>query len=102
MAWPSFLTSSRKGDAWFFAGLTSSFPNLTESGHHILDESGPCGDQESRPGCKVFQVPSEDSSQAKRIDEEDMILLSGDALKDQVLIFQYKGKFHAVDNVSRL
>lgn len=28
--------------------------------------------------------------------------VAGSGLKDQVLVFQYKGKFHAIDHVSRL
>ncbi|KAI0404498.1 hypothetical protein F4802DRAFT_231646 [Xylaria palmicola] len=94
----SFLAPTRKGDAWFFAGLTSSFPNLTESGAHVLDESRLCGNGDSVPGCKVFSVPSGDVSRAKRVDEEAMTLPDGAAFQDQVLIFQYKGKICAVDN----
>ncbi|KAI0412822.1 hypothetical protein F5X98DRAFT_353908 [Xylaria grammica] len=95
----SFIAPSRKGDAWFFAGRTSSFPNLTESGTDILNEPRPCGSGESAPSCKVFHVPSGDSSQAQEIEGDAMISYNGASLRDQVLIFQYQGKFHAVDNM---
>ncbi|KAI1130435.1 hypothetical protein F5Y10DRAFT_235660 [Nemania abortiva] len=93
-----FVAPSRTGDAWFFAGLTSSFPNLIESGVDVLHEPRLCGDGESVPGCKVFQIPSGDVSQARQVEGEEMTLYNGVALQDQVLIFQYKGRFHAVDN----
>ncbi|KAI0489546.1 hypothetical protein F4859DRAFT_155543 [Xylaria cf. heliscus] len=89
-----FVAPSRKGDAWFFAGRLSSFPNLTESGTDVLDKHRPCGNGESLPGCKVFHVPSHDASQAEQAEGDDMISRDG----DHVLIFQYKGKIHAVDN----
>ncbi|KAI1180521.1 hypothetical protein F4777DRAFT_573751 [Nemania sp. FL0916] len=94
----SFIPTSRKGDAWFFAGLKSSFPNLTESGADVLHEPRACENSESARGCKVFHVPSNDASQAEQIEGEEMILHNGAALLDQVLIFQYKGKVHAIDN----
>ncbi|KAI8629266.1 hypothetical protein F5Y19DRAFT_475831 [Xylariaceae sp. FL1651] len=98
MAAAPFVPPSRKGDAWFFAGLSSSFPNLTESGGDGLCEPRPCGNGEFAPGCKVFHVPSGNSLQALQIERDEMI--SHDtALQDQVLVFQYKGKIHAVDNM---
>ncbi|KAI1436602.1 hypothetical protein GGR50DRAFT_197296 [Xylaria sp. CBS 124048] len=93
-----FIAPSRKGDAWFFAGLTSSFPNLTESGADILHEPRPCGNRDLVPGCKVFRAPSGDTSQAEQIEGDAMIAHNGASLQDQILIFQYKGKIHAIDN----
>ncbi|KAI1160535.1 hypothetical protein F5B18DRAFT_654534 [Nemania serpens] len=93
-----FVAPSRNGDAWFFAGHTSSFPNLTEPGADILCEPRPCRNGESVPGCKVFHIPSSDISQAYEVDGESMLSLDEATSKDQVLIFQYKGKIHAVDN----
>ncbi|KAI3337880.1 hypothetical protein F4824DRAFT_500126 [Ustulina deusta] len=94
----SFIAPSRKGDAWFFAGLTSSFPNLAESGAGVLDEPRLCGNGASVPGCKVFHVPSSDSSQAHQIEGDAKTSHSDASLQDEVLIFQYRGKIHAVDN----
>ncbi|CAJ2513333.1 Uu.00g014520.m01.CDS01 [Anthostomella pinea] len=99
MALP-FVLPSRKGDAWFFTGLTSSFPNITESGSGSLYEPQECDQVDATPGCKVFHVSASDSSQARQIEGDDMISHDGAALQDQVLVFQYRGKFHAVDNVS--
>ncbi|TGJ88221.1 hypothetical protein E0Z10_g540 [Xylaria hypoxylon] len=93
-----FIAPFRKVDAWFFAGLTSSFPNLAESGTDILYEPRLCGKGKSVRGCKVFNVPSGDSSQAQEIEGDAMTSHDGVALQDEVLIFQYKGKFYAVDN----
>ncbi|KAI1322030.1 hypothetical protein F5Y16DRAFT_387832 [Xylariaceae sp. FL0255] len=98
MAALPFSAASRKGDAWFFVGLTSSFPSITQSDAEAgaLYETRPCskGDAETAPGCKVFFVPKEDSSQARQVDGDDMIIHDGAALQDQVLVFQYRGKFH--------
>lgn len=96
-----FVAPSRKGDTWFFAGLTSSFPNLTDSGSHIIYESQVCGNEELLPGCKVFNAPSDDTPQAREVEGDEVISHNGIVLQDQVLIFQYKGKIHAIDNVSR-
>ncbi|KAK5628145.1 hypothetical protein RRF57_003860 [Xylaria bambusicola] len=96
-----FVAPSEKGDAWFFAGVTSSFPNLDESGVDVIHEPRLCRNGESVRGCKVFDVPQTDSSRAEEVKGDAMISHNGAALQDQVLIFQYKGKIHAVDNVSR-
>ncbi|KAI1755015.1 hypothetical protein F4782DRAFT_527745 [Xylaria castorea] len=93
------VAPSRKGDAWFFAGLVSSFPNLTESGTDVLHEHRLCGNGESLPGCKVYHVSSGDGSQAEQIEGDAMTSHNGVALQDQVLIFRYRGKIHAVDNI---
>ncbi|KAI1365017.1 hypothetical protein F5Y08DRAFT_305083 [Xylaria arbuscula] len=93
-----FFAASRRGDGWFFAGLKSSFPNLDKSGVDIIHEPKPCENGESVPGCKVFSVPASDSSKTEQVEGDDMILHDGAALQDQVLIFQYKGRVHAVDN----
>ncbi|KAI0025322.1 hypothetical protein F4780DRAFT_322649 [Xylariomycetidae sp. FL0641] len=98
MALP-FIAPSRAGDAWFCVGPISSFPDITDSGAESLYEPKPCQREDSSaPGCKVFHVPPKDSSQAQQIEGEDMITHDGAALQDQVLVFRYKGKVHAIDN----
>ncbi|KAI0599337.1 hypothetical protein F4775DRAFT_121669 [Biscogniauxia sp. FL1348] len=97
MALP-FTVRSRLGDAWFSVGLTSSFPNIKESGGVILHEPQSCGRDNSLPGCKVFHVPSTDSTQAHQVEADAVLSQNGAMLQDQVLVFQYQGKFHAVDN----
>ncbi|KAI1265048.1 hypothetical protein F5Y18DRAFT_387005 [Xylariaceae sp. FL1019] len=92
------FTPRQTGDTWFCAGLASSFADITEPVIEGLYEAQPCGNDKVSPGCKVFAVPSGDGSKASQIEGDDMTSHNGDALQDQVLIFQYKGKFHAVDN----
>lgn len=67
-----------------------------------MSDPRPCG-QAGSLGCKVYQVPPEDASiatEAAASDVEHAAFAARD-LRDQVLIFQYRGKFHAVSNVSQ-
>jgi hypothetical protein len=89
-----FAASSRKGDSWVFVGITSGFPNLDLDGASV-SELRHCRDG-LVPGCKVFEVPRTGASSVAEFQLEDLSL---NALKNQVLIFQYKGKFHAIDHV---
>ncbi|KAK1980101.1 Rieske domain-containing protein [Colletotrichum cereale] len=95
----SFRVRSRSEAGWFLAGLSSSFPDLgTDEGN--LSELRFC-DTDLKPGCKVFHVPRSDSSQSTEVlmapDALSYAEIEGD-LKEQVLVFKYKGKFHAVDH----
>ncbi|KAI2607622.1 uncharacterized protein GGS25DRAFT_523145 [Hypoxylon fragiforme] len=92
-----FTASSRRGNAWFCVGLVSSLPDIFDSGSASLSEHRSCAEQNSTPGCKVFYVPSDDSSQAHQI-EGDSISHPEGGLRDQVLVFRYKGKVHAINN----
>lgn len=113
---------SRPGDDWFFAGLASSFPNITNSSepYFKLVWPQPCkaaaaaagsGDTTTTakvPGCKIFhpkapsQPPAAEAPGATATVEE----IGADAapgedawlMKEQVLVFRYKGAFHAVDH----
>ncbi|KFH45605.1 Rieske domain-containing protein-like protein [Hapsidospora chrysogenum ATCC 11550] len=86
---------------WFLVGLTTAFPDVGEDENN-LSHPRLCTNTEVRPGCKVLHVPEEDVSQRSEVSVEADAQLEeaevGDALKDQVLVFQYKGKFHAIDN----
>ncbi|TFB00613.1 hypothetical protein CCMA1212_007506 [Trichoderma ghanense] len=96
----SLEESSPLGAQWFPVGLASTFPDLGYDEDNLAKYRA-CGGPELRPGCKVFQVPRDDSSQSAEIDiREDGTLQRSEmkGLKDQVLVFQYKGKFHAVDH----
>ncbi|KAI0172299.1 hypothetical protein GGR52DRAFT_549826 [Hypoxylon sp. FL1284] len=93
-----FTAPSRKGDDWFYVGRASSLPNITESGGVGLSEPQPCSGQESTPGCKVFHVPATDSSQARQIEGESIMRAEGGGLSDQVVVFKYKDKIHAMNN----
>ncbi|KAF2024097.1 hypothetical protein EK21DRAFT_79465 [Setomelanomma holmii] len=90
-----FTRSSRAGDAWFPAGTASSYPNVDDSTR--VAEQRKCLDKYT-PGCRIFHVPREDSSKAVEVAIDDWKdSLSGDA-KDQVMVFQYKGKFVAINH----
>ncbi|KAK0759464.1 hypothetical protein N5P37_007652 [Trichoderma harzianum] len=94
-----FDAPSRLGAEWFSVGLASSFPDSGLDDDNLA-KYRTCS-EEYRPGCKVFQVPREDSSQrAEVLIDQDGDLESSDlkGLKDQVLVFKYRGKFHAVDH----
>lgn len=91
------------GTEWFSVGLASSFPDVGSDNDNLAKYRACSAD--SIPGCKVFQVPREDSLQSVEVAiREDGTLQRSDmkGLKDQVLVFRYKGKFHAVDHVSQI
>ncbi|KAG2417592.1 hypothetical protein HFD88_008811 [Aspergillus terreus] len=77
-----------RGDAWQRVGRISAFPDI-----------GPNNDDNYRiaPRCKAFSIPKTDSSAGSQCPVEADIDLPGD-LKDQVLVFRYKGKVHAIDH----
>ncbi|RYP39503.1 hypothetical protein DL768_010710 [Monosporascus sp. mg162] len=102
------VPGSRRGDPWTFVGLASSFPNVEFDGASLADKRS-CG-SDSAAGCKVFQIPratapgvvADDAAAAEEVplggEEEAQSLEYFRGLKDQVLVFRYKGKFYAVDN----
>ena len=84
-----FLRKARADAAWHPVGLASSFPDLGLDG----DVS------RIAPRCKAFSIPEADGLSEPEPAAEADIDLPGN-LKDQVLVFKYKGKFHAIDHVS--
>ncbi|EOA84370.1 hypothetical protein ACJQWK_00920 [Exserohilum turcicum] len=97
----SFLVSpfsrpSRAHNAWFCAGPASSYPNLDDTVR--VGERRSCG-ANFVPGCRVFHVPQDDSSNATEVAIDDWKdpELGGNS-KDQVMVFQYRGKFVAVNH----
>lgn len=98
----NYFSFSKRPDAqWLDVGLASSFPDIDLDGDNVA-QPRMCNSK-VQPGCKVFQVPKEDPTQIKellvRSDGGETSMVEG-SWKDQVLVFQYKGKFHAVDHVS--
>ena len=91
-----FVPPSRTGSAWFFAGLTSSFPDIASQDGKLSDYRS-CS-QELTQGCKAFSVSRSDSSHAVEVELQDPA--ANVDLKDQVLVFQHRGKFHAIGHVS--
>ncbi|TEA18313.1 Apoptosis-inducing factor 3 [Colletotrichum sidae] len=90
---------SRADAGWFSAGLASSFPDLGSDEGNLSDLRF-C-DADLKPGCKVFHAPKSDIPQATEVDlgpdATGSTELEGD-LKDQVMVFKFKGKFHAIDH----
>lgn len=99
--------ASHPGDEWFFAGLASSFPDITDSNEKYFKlawpqpcnaPQAPSSDEAAKvPGCKVFH-PITTPSTAKEIDMDTAVGEDAWVMREQVLVFQYKGKFHAVDH----
>lgn len=86
-------------DAWLYAGLASSFPNITPStSTSRLSDSLTSSTGEGVPICHILEL----SNDANEKDTSTLLTpeLAADAvgLVPQVLIFQYRGKFHAVDH----
>ncbi|KAL3483600.1 rieske [2Fe-2S] domain protein [Aspergillus germanicus] len=73
----------QSGEPWLRVGLTSEFPEISN------DTEG-CAITQS---CRAFRIPKTKGEEAV----EANIELPGD-LKDQVLVFKYKGKVHAIDH----
>lgn len=95
-----FGTGSRTDAQWLFVGLASAFLDVESDGAN-LSQSRPCN-AGFKPGCKVFYTSNEDGGNRS---QEHKGLTEGDLdealdLKSQILVFQYKGKFHAIDHVS--
>ncbi|GJN72598.1 hypothetical protein PLICBS_006673 [Purpureocillium lilacinum] len=82
-----FIRKARADAAWHRVGLASSFPDLGS------DADG----ARIAPRCKAFHVPRADGTCEPGPPEEADLDLPGD-MKDQVLVFKYKGNFHAVDH----
>lgn len=91
-----FSRTPRAGDAWFCAGPASSYPDVDDETR--VAEPRPCQGKYI-PGCRVFHVPREDSSKATEIAIDDWKDPEAGTAKNQVMVFQYKGKFIAIDHV---
>ncbi|KAF2820950.1 hypothetical protein CC86DRAFT_303540 [Ophiobolus disseminans] len=90
-----FARPSRAGDAWFCVGPVSSYPNVDDSAR--VAERRLCGDALT-PGCRIFHVPRQDSSQATQVAIDDWKDAENGDSKDQVMVFQYNGKFVAINH----
>jgi hypothetical protein len=91
-----FSRTSRAGDAWFCAGPAASYPDADDSTR--VGERRLCR-EEYVPGCRIFHVPREDSSKAVEISIDDWRDPENGDSKNQVMIFQYNGRFVAVNHV---
>jgi hypothetical protein len=81
-----FRQQFRADSSWHPVGLASSFPDLD------LDKDA----YRIAPRCKAFRIPKTKGPEGPVAADLD---LPGD-LKEQVLVFKYKGQLHAIDHVS--
>jgi hypothetical protein len=94
---------------WQFVGPTSSFPDIESPDGANLSQARACNVGGFKPGCKAFYVSNESESESEingshpkeGLVEADLDEASTPAanLKSQILVFKYKGRFHAVDHV---
>lgn len=97
----SFLNSilgspQRRRDPWFNVGFASTFPDNTSE--TILCFST----LQENAKCKVFLLPGPESLDTNAVEvslDEVATLVSGDK-REQILVFRFQGKFHAIKNVS--
>lgn len=84
----AFIQHFRANSSWSRVGLVSEFPDLS------LDND--CS--RIAPQCKAFSIPKNEGPLGSTTPEEADLDTPGD-LKDQVLVFKYKGTVHAIDHV---
>ncbi len=82
-----FFRSSRPDAAWHRVGRVSEFPEVSQHNE----------DCQVTTACKAFRIPNAKGETPTETDIE----LPGE-LKDQVLVFRYKGAVHAIDHVRRV
>lgn len=82
---------------WIFAGSASAFPNIDLLDSNVrLSDSFPEPTRGASSMCGILQRSDSHSIPATLLTPADAAATVG--LKQQVLIFQYRGKFHAVDH----
>lgn len=81
-----FIGAFQLSKTWYRVGLTPDFPDIAE---------GDGGDCQLMPSCKAFKIPNKVDQDAVEANISDL----PKDLKDQVLVFNYKGKIHAIDHV---
>lgn len=91
-----FSPSSRASNAWFCAGSAALYPDIDDTTR--VSEQRACNG-EHIPGCRVFHVPREDGLKAREIAIDDWKDPQAGDAKDQVMVFQYKSKFIAINHV---
>lgn len=98
-------------NAWFPVGRASSFPEVGVSKDeeqpklcslmntaHNSNNSDEATNSTQHVPCKVFHVPRTDPTQ--RTEVELPIEEGSQDMTDQVLVFKFRGKIHAIDHVS--
>ncbi|KAE8151538.1 hypothetical protein BDV25DRAFT_152530 [Aspergillus avenaceus] len=82
-----FRSPFNRGAAWQRVGLASEFPEVSTDNESCRVTSR----------CKAFRIPATNVPGEPEGPVETSIRRPGE-LKDQVLVFKYKGKMHAVDH----
>lgn len=85
---------------WYSVGHISTFPDIGFD-EEDFSQSRLCNNT-LKPGCKVFQLVSQEGDANTKSMVPIEALDSGEINKnfnDQVLVFQYRGKIHAIDHV---
>lgn len=108
----SYFNPASRSAAWFHVGPASSFPNIdpeVDSADLSQPRPSKCDSGPPRiPGCKVFNISREDGSRGREVTVQSGALEwdedgeDKEDLKDQVLVFRYRDKLHAVDHVRLL
>ncbi|KAF2171539.1 hypothetical protein M409DRAFT_18651 [Zasmidium cellare ATCC 36951] len=77
---------------WIFVGPASSFPDIAPDSSKTKLSSPSCSDPEKRESyCRVYDI-TEDTAQEQSIEDAELSV----GLKQQALVFRYRGKVHAV------
>lgn len=92
---PNTPATATSENSWVFAGLTSSFLDLEPTGRTPLHQVTGKDDVEAAMivPCRILQTST---SPPVEISTSDA--LSSLDFRDQVLVFQFRGKFHAIDH----
>lgn len=108
MSTNEFTTNNQSGppeSPWFFAGLTSSFPNIEPPLSSIVRSKTKLSDPYTRSQndlntvqsspCRIFQASHPGTLPLELTPDEALGTIG---LKAQILVFQYRGKFHAIEH----
>ncbi|KAM3512406.1 hypothetical protein MY11210_003972 [Beauveria gryllotalpidicola] len=95
-----FWPPTRPQAQWIFVGPLAQFPDVGGDDGNLIQPRA-CN-AKSLPGCRILVVPKTDPSHAAEIAIPPGAATSpseGQDLKDQVVVFRYRDKVHAVDHV---
>ncbi len=96
-----FWPPTRPDAQWVSVGPLAQFPDVAADDGNLIQPRA-C-DAKSQPGCRILVVPKSDPSHSAEIAIPAGAATSpseGQDLKDQVVVFRYRDKVHAVDHVS--
>ncbi|KAJ4159805.1 uncharacterized protein LMH87_007746 [Akanthomyces muscarius] len=94
-----FWPPTRPDAQWVSVGPLAQFPDVAADDGNLIQPRA-C-DAKSQPGCRILVVPKSDPSHSAEIAIPAGAATSpseGQDLKDQVVVFRYRDKVHAVDH----